>query len=126
MKVAVTYEKGMVFQHFGKCQNFLIAEVKDGKLVHRALLNAGGNGHSALVTLLQREGVNTLVCGGIGGGARTALQAAGISLISGAKGSVDIVLDAYCAGTLVDDPSGACHHHHEGGDHHCGESDHCH
>lgn len=126
MKIAVTYEKGMVFQHFGKCQNFLIATIAEGKIIQRALLNAGGNGHSALVTLLQQEKVDTLICGGIGQGARTALQSAGISLISGAKGNVDLALDEYLAGTLSDDPSGACNHHHEGGEHHCGEHDHCH
>lgn len=122
MKVAVTYENGMVFQHFGKCPSFLIAEVSDGSIQNRTLLSSGDSGHSALVTLLKEQHVEVLICGGIGQGARNALQEAGITLIAGAKGNGDVALDQYAAGILQDDPSGQCDHHHEEGEHHsCGE-----
>lgn len=126
MKVAITYENGMVFQHFGKCPGFLLADVADGTISNRSFLQSGESGHSALVTLLQRQGVNVLICGGIGEGARNALQSVGISLMAGAKGNADLALDAFAAGTLQDDPSGQCNHHHEGEAHSCGAHDHCH
>ena len=68
---------------------------------------------------MKEHHVDTLICGGIGQGARDALAAANISLISGAKGSIEDVLSALTAGTLKDDPSGMCNHHHEGEGHSC-------
>jgi len=118
MKIAVTYEKGIVFQHFGKCEQFLIAEVSEHQIVQKSLLSSEGQGHSALVGLLQNAGVNVLICGGCGQGARDALQQAGIVLISGAKGNAEAALTAYLQGSLQDDPSLTCHHHE--GEHSCG------
>lgn len=126
MKYAIAYEQEQVFQHFGKCPAFLVVELKEGKVEKKWVLDAQGSGHSALVTLLQNEDIETLVCGGIGQGARNALQEAEIALISGAKGHVDIIINKLSKGTLADDPSGMCNHHEEGHTHHCGESDHCH
>ena len=33
MKIAVTYENGEVFQHFGHTEEFKVYEVEDGKVV---------------------------------------------------------------------------------------------
>lgn len=126
MKLAIAYEKGMVFQHFGKCPYFLIVQIIDHNVISRSLLNAEGSGHGALVTLLHEQGVELLICGGIGSGARNALETAGISLISGAKGNADLALDAYIAGELQDDPRGQCNHHHDEGAHTCGSHEDCH
>lgn len=69
MKAAVTTENQEVFQHFGKCQTFTLAVIENNQILSKSLLDAQGNGHSALVGLLQAQGVDTLVCGGIGQGA---------------------------------------------------------
>ena len=76
MKYAITYENHMVFQHFGKCPAFLLVDIEDGIIVKKELLSANGSGHGALVTLIQEAGVDVLVCGGIGQGARDALAKA--------------------------------------------------
>lgn len=115
MKIAVTYENGMIFQHFGKSEQFLVMEFDNGKLLGKSLLSANGQGHSALVTLLANEDVTTLICGGLGQGARNALKAAGIEVISGTVGNAEAAVDSYLNGTLQDQPSGQCDHH---GDHH--------
>ncbi|MCI8850625.1 MAG: dinitrogenase iron-molybdenum cofactor biosynthesis protein [Erysipelotrichaceae bacterium] len=115
MKIAVTYEKGMVFQHFGKSEQFLVVEVEQTKLLNKSLLSADGQGHSALVTLLAKAEIDTLICGGLGQGARNALEQAGITVISGAFGNAEAAVDAYLNGSLQDSPSGQCSHH---GDHH--------
>ena len=125
MKLAVTYENGMVFQHFGKCQNFLIANIEEGQMIQKSLLPSNGQGHGALVSLLKAADVDVLICGGCGEGARKALKEAQITVISGAIGNAEVAIDAYRNGALNDQPSGQCHHHHEGG-HDCSTAGHCH
>lgn len=120
MKIAVTYENGQVFQHFGHCEAFKIYET-DGKTVASAqVVSAVGSGHGALAGFLRAQGVTALICGGIGGGARTALAEAGIALYPGVTGSADASVEALLAGKLVFDPDTMCSHHHEDG-HGCGE-----
>lgn len=106
MKYAITYENHMVFQHFGKCPAFLLVDIEDGIIVKKELLSANGSGHGALVTLIQEAGVDVLVCGGIGQGARDALAKANIALIGGASGNVDEIVEQLKKGTLQDDPNG--------------------
>lgn len=121
MKLAVTYENGMVFQHFGKSECFLVLEIEEGRILHKSLLKADGQGHGALVALLAEAKINTLICGGLGQGARNALTQAGITVIGGAAGNADVAVDAFLNGTLQDQPAGMCHHHDDGHDcsHHC-------
>lgn len=78
MKIAVTYENGQVFQHFGHCENFKIYDVNDGMITDSQVVSAAGSGHGALAGFLKDRGVDTLICGGIGGGARAALGENGI------------------------------------------------
>lgn len=126
MKYAITMEHNLVFQHFGKCPQFLIVDIHQGKLLAKQLLASGEAGHGALATLLADAQVDVLVCGGIGGGARKALAEKGISIIAGQSGNVDTIIEQIQKGTIQDDPSGNCHHHHEGEEHDCKGHDHCH
>ena len=89
MKIAVTYEGGSIFQHFGKTETFKMYEVEDGKITSMQIVHAGGAGHSALAGFLSEQSANVLICGGIGEGAQEALKEAGIKVISGAAGEVD-------------------------------------
>ena len=126
MKIAVTYENGQVFQHFGHTGQFKVYEVADGKVVSSAVLPTNGSGHGALAGFLRERGVDTLICGGIGGGARTALAEAGIPLYPGASGEADAQVAALLAGSLSYDPDTVCAHHeghgegHDCGSHSCG------
>jgi predicted Fe-Mo cluster-binding NifX family protein len=120
MRYAITMENNMVFQHFGKCPSFLLVNMENGEIVSKEVLSSGGSGHGALATLLAQANVDTLICGGIGQGARDALAQNNIQVIAGANGNVDVIIDALKAGTLKDDPSGSCNHHHEEG-HTCGD-----
>ena len=124
MKIAVTYENGEVFQHFGHTSEFMIYEAEDGKVVSSELLSANGSGHEALAGVLAAEDVDVLICGGIGGGAQTALSDNGIEICSGATGNADDAVVAYLKGEL--ESAGVnCDHHGEGhtcGDHEDGHS----
>lgn len=118
MKIAVTYENGQIFQHFGHTECFKVYNVEDGRVAASQLVDTEGQGHGALAGMLRTLGVDTLICGGIGGGARSALDAAGIRLFGGVSGSADEAVDALLQGKLAYDPEVRCNHHGEG--HHCG------
>ena len=72
MIIAVTYENGLVFQHFGHTEQFKLYHVDGGHVTHSQVVDTNGSGHGALAGLLQNLGVDTLICGGIGGGAKSA------------------------------------------------------
>lgn len=121
MKIAVTYENGMIFQHFGHTRQFKLYTVENGSVTASEVVDAGGSGHGALAGFLKAHGVDTLICGGIGGGARTALAEAGIALYPGAQGDADAQVAALLAGTLTYDPDTTCaHHEHHGAGEDCG------
>lgn len=131
MRIAVTYENGQVFQHFGHTEQFKVYDVEDGKVVKSEIVDTNGQGHGALAGFLFNGKVDVLICGGIGGGARNALAEAGIRLFPGAQGDADAQVESYLAGTLNYDPDTVCsHHEHHHGDcgghehggcgHHCG------
>lgn len=129
MKIAVTYENGQVFQHFGHTEQFKVYEVEDGKIVKSEIVDTNGQGHGALAGFLFNGGVDVLICGGIGGGARNALAEAGIELYPGAQGDADAQVESFIAGNLNYDPDTVCSHHehhdHEGGcGHHEGSCGH--
>jgi len=126
MKIAVTYENGQVFQHFGHTEQFKIYEVEEGKVVASVVVDTNGQGHGALGGFLAEQGVDVLICGGIGGGARNALAAAGIQLFGGACGDADAQVASFLSGNLNYDPDVMCNHHGEG--HNCeghGEGHNC-
>ncbi len=129
MKVAVTYENGTVFQHFGHTEQFKVYEVIDGAVVKAQVVDTNGSGHGALAGFLSANGVDILICGGIGGGAQVALASAGIKLYGGVSGNADDAVKALLVGTLSYDPDVRCDHHdheHEAGEHHCqGHGHHC-
>lgn len=120
MVIAVTYENGQIFQHFGHTEQFKLYEIADGKVIATEVVDTNGSGHGALAGLLQRQGVDALICGGIGGGAQMALAEAGIRLFGGVSGDADAAVNALLAGNLGYDPNVHCDHHdHEEG-HSCG------
>ncbi|MCI8781918.1 MAG: dinitrogenase iron-molybdenum cofactor biosynthesis protein [Dorea sp.] len=125
MKIAVTYEDGKVFQHFGHTEQFKVYDVEDGKVVKSEVVGTNGQGHGALAGFLLQGNVDVLICGGIGGGARNALAEAGIKLFPGAQGDADAQVQAYLAGELNYDPDTVCSHHgHEHGEGGCGHHEH--
>lgn len=113
MKIAVTYENGSVFQHFGRTETFKVYEVVDNAVVSSEILSSGGTGHEALAGLLADQGIQVIICGGIGNGAQEALSAAGIEIVSGAQGNTDEAVEAYLSGALVSNGVNCDHHHEE-------------
>lgn len=123
MKIAVTYENGQIFQHFGHSSEFKVYTIKDDQVAEAEVIGTDGQGHGALATLLQNHAIDTLICGGIGAGAQNALAAAGITLYGGCSGSADAAVEALLANKLDYNPAVRCNHHGHGDDsgHTCGE-----
>ena len=122
MRIAVTYENGEIFQHFGHTQQFKVYDVQDGKIVASQVVDTNGSGHGALAGVLTALNADVLICGGIGGGAQMALATAGIPLYGGVSGSAEAAAEALSAGKLAYNPDVRCSHHdHEHGEGHtCG------
>ena len=106
MRIAVTYENGQIFQHFGHTETFKIYDIEEGKVVHSEVVDTNGNGHGALAGILNALNADVLICGGIGGGAQTALAAAGINLFGGVSGDADKAVEAFINETLEYNPDG--------------------
>ena len=119
MKVAVTFEDGKVFQHFGRTEQFKIYEIENGKVISDEIMSSDGTGHEALADLLADKGVNVLICGGMGSGAKAALEDAGLEVYSGQSGEADDVVEAYLKGEIESQGVNCDHHDHEEG-HSCG------
>ncbi len=122
MRIAVTYENGEIFQHFGHTEFFKVYDIADGKVTDAKIVSTNGSGHGALAGVLQAMNVDTLICGGIGGGAQMALAQAGIKLYGGVSGNADKAVEALLANSLDFNPDVKCDHHdHEHGEgHSCG------
>lgn len=123
MRVAVTYENGEIFQHFGHTESFKIYNIEDGKITSSEILSTNGSGHGALAEMLKALNAEVLICGGIGAGAQKALADAGIKLYGGASGNADKAVEAFLENSLEFDPNVKCNHHsHSDGEAHtCGK-----
>ena len=124
MRIAVTYENGQIFQHFGHTAQFKFYDVENGSVTAEQVVDTNGSGHGALAGFLTENQVEVLICGGIGGGAQMALAEAGIALYGGVSGNADEAVAALLAKNLTFNPDVRCSHHdheHGEGGHPCGE-----
>ena len=123
MRIAVTYENGYIFQHFGHSAQFKVYDVQNGRIEASEIVDTNGSGHGALASLLSGLNADALICGGFGGGAQMALAAAGIRVFGGVSGDADEAVEALLAGVLDFNPNVRCSHHdhHHGADHSCGD-----
>ena len=131
MIIAACYDNtdGTVFGHFGRTEFFKIYTVENGAVKDAEIVSTEGTGgHEALGPFLRNLGVEALIAGGCGQGARIALAQCGIQVFPGVAGSADKAAEAFAAGTLsYNADAGCCHHHEEGHQcHHGEEGHHCH
>ena len=127
MRIAVTYENGEIFQHFGRTEHFKLYDIEDGTITNEQIVETGGSGHGALAGFLRAAQVDALICGGIGSGAQMALAEAGITLYGGVSGNADAAAKAFAEGRLAYDPDAHCDRHdHAGEGHDCAhDGGHC-
>lgn len=101
VKIAVTStESGNVHEHFGRCETFTIYELEGDNLIHREVLKNTGSGHEEVANFIKELGANVVICGGIGAPAMNLLMEAGILVIPGMQGDVDIATASYLDGAV--------------------------
>lgn len=120
MRVAVTYENGEIFQHFGHTKQFKVYDIELEKIVNEQVVDTNGQGHGALAGFLKNSSIDILICGGIGQGAQMALNEIGIKLYAGISGSADEAVVMLIDGSLPQNSVANCDHHH-GENHQCKE-----
>lgn len=111
MRIAIPYENGNIFQHFGRSEAFKFYDVDGGAVTATAVVSTNGSGHGALAGFLVAHHADAVICGGIGGGAQSALTEAGIRFYGGVSGSADAAVQALLDGSLGYDPEARCDHH---------------
>lgn len=119
MKIAVTYENGLIFQHFGRTETFKLYEIEDNAIVSTEVIGTDGTGHEALADFLAQKGVEVVICGGLGEGAEAALYAADIRVLAGIQGEADAAVEAFLNAELESTGANCCEHDGEDG---CGGS----
>ena len=100
MKIAVSTDSGMVAQHFGRCPQFTIAEIENGKVVNKELIDNPGHSTGFLPKFFSEKRVEVLIAGGAGFRAQQFCQQYGIRLVLGASGSVEEALQSFAQGKL--------------------------
>lgn len=109
-KIAIPYDNGRIFRHFGKSTQFKIYTIENDEVVASEVENTDGAGHEAIGLWLVQRGVSAVVCGDVGFGAQGALAAAGIALLAGVEGPADDAIAKLLAGTLVASNAANCGH----------------
>ncbi|HEY3452561.1 MAG TPA: DUF2249 domain-containing protein [Myxococcales bacterium] len=120
MRIAVPFTRGVIAQHPGHCEAFLVADVEAGAVTRERELTNPGHGPGGPPPLfLAGEGVSELLAWGLPVEARDKFAALGIRVRLGATGEPRKALREYLAGTLLYveeglDGGGACAGHDHG------------
>jgi len=105
MRIAVPLSRGVFGAHFGQARAFWLCDAdKQSKSItgERELSLPPHGGCGAIAGILAREGVNLVIAGGIGAGARENLARCGIEVIAGAAPAEPRTLvQLYLDGKLV-------------------------
>lgn len=113
MKIAVSYDNGQVFGHFGHTEFFKFYEVNNKTIETATVVNAAGSGHAAIAAFLKSNDIDVVICGGMGSHAKEALEDAGIEVFTGAEGDADEAVASFLAGELVSEGVNCNHHDHD-------------
>jgi len=120
-KIAIPTNGEVLDPHFGRAAGFTVFEIEGKEARFVELLSATGlqHQHEGLANMFKRNGVELLVCGGVGGGMINGLNAVGLVVVSGASGNVVDVAKSYAEGNLVSTGSVCQEHdaHDHGHDH---------
>lgn len=115
IKIAVASENEKVTEHFGYCTNFNIFEIESDKIVKQYSVGNPGHKPGFLPNYLNQLGINTIISGGMGGGAITIFNEKNICVVIGASGNAKEAVESYLAGTLKSTGS-VCHEHQHHGE----------
>lgn len=108
MKIAITTNGNLVSAHFGRCSEFLIADIQSSKLIKSVRLPNTGHAPGAIPEFLHSKGVQRIICGGIGARATEVFNSYGIQVIAGITGNMNDTLDSFMQGTIIANGESLC------------------
>lgn len=118
MKIAVAAMGKEVAVHFGHCENFILFDCADGKIVSEENIQNPGHKPGFLPNFLGDKGAEVIISGGMGGGAVDIFNERNVEVVVGAQGDAKLCVEAWLRGELKSTGS-VCHaHEHEG---HCND-----
>ena len=102
MKIAVAYDNGEIFGHFGHCEMFATYEYHEvvSDCIKRLVPTEGRSGHQAMADLMHELDVDAVIVGNMGPEARAALLSYGIVPVVGYSGDADTASDLLVTGQL--------------------------
>ncbi len=101
MKIAISTDSGYVSQHFGRCPEYTIVELKDNKLIEKKVIKNPGHRREFLPNYLHEQNIDCVITGGAGRRAQDLFNQHNIILILGAQGKVDDVINEFIQGSLT-------------------------
>jgi len=123
MRIAISTENGAVAQHFGRCPEYTIVDIEDGKIIRKEVVLNPGHQPGAIPKFLNELKVDCVICGGMGRRAQEIFRNLGIDTLIGVTGSIDSVIDKILEGTIEGGES-LCDHSYGKGGRHGGGCDH--
>lgn len=118
MKIAIAKDGNNVSSHFGHCEGFEVYEVVEGSVKERSFLQNPGHRPGFLPPYLAERGINLIIAGGMGATAQQLFNENGVSVVVGAQGNIEDVVDNYIKGELESTGSVCKEHTFEG---HCND-----
>ena len=112
MKIAVPSKNGEVDNHFGHCAYYTRYTLSGNEVKMKEIMPSpqGCGCKSGVVFDLRRKGVQVMLAGNIGEGAKNVLESNEIKVVRGCCGPVDELVAAYIAGNVVDNGEICAHH----------------
>lgn len=100
MRVAISTDGSYVSPHFGRCPQFTIADIENGKLIKKIVVDNPGHQPGAIPQFLHDKGVEAMIAGGMGMRATGFFDQLGIKAVVGVTGKIDDVIKKLQDGTL--------------------------
>ncbi|MHB1274768.1 MAG: NifB/NifX family molybdenum-iron cluster-binding protein [Candidatus Humimicrobiaceae bacterium] len=100
MKIAISTDGGYVSAHFGRCPEFTLLDIEDGRIIRKEVIENPGHHPGFLPQFLKEKGVNCIVAGSMGMRAKELFSEAKIDTIMGVEGKVQDIFNKLIAGTL--------------------------
>lgn len=110
LRIAVATDKGIVADHFGHCESFMIFDTENKQIVKSETVANPGHKPGFLPNFLADRGINVIISGGMGGGAVQIFNERNVEVIVGASGESKTSVEAYLQGSLKSTGS-VCHQH---------------
>ncbi|MBD3310599.1 dinitrogenase iron-molybdenum cofactor [Candidatus Woesearchaeota archaeon] len=100
MRLAISTDNDMVSEHFGRCPEFTIVDIDEGKVQKKEVIDNPGHSTGFIPKFLKEKDVGCVIAGGAGFRAQQLFDQLGIRLITGVQGKVDDVIEEFAAGEL--------------------------